>query len=212
MSSHLFYQGLVVGFLAAIPLGPMGMICVQRTFAQGRAAGIASATGLTLAASFWCVVAAQGLSVVSQLFVGRESLAQVLLGLFLISAGTAGLLRGRDQLRVSSSRPNGTLTSHFVTSLMGVILNPVTFVTMTAVLAVMGGVQRNPGVQGLTWLGVAVFVGGMTLWLIITQGIAVLRCHLGERSGLRLNQVLNCCILLLGVVYLIRPFMTQTTG
>lgn len=212
MTSHFFYQGFAIGFLAAIPLGPMGMICVQRTLTQGRMAGMVSATGLTLAAAFWCVVAAQGLSVVARFFSGHETACMVALGVFLTLAGLSGLIKGQRQARVSASNGYGTLASHFLTSLVGVLLNPITFVTMTAVLAILGGVQKHPGFQGLTWLAAAVFMGGMILWLGITQGVTLLRNRLGEEGGLRISQVLNGCIVVLGIVYLVRPLFPQMMG
>ena len=212
MTSQIIYQGFAVGFLAAIPLGPMGMICVQRTLSQGRLAGMISATGLTLAAAFWCVVAAQGLSVVASFVSGHETSAMVVLGGFLVAAGIGGLMKGRRKACGTSFNACGTMAGHFVTSLVGVLLNPITFVTMTAVLAVLGGVQKNPGVQGLTWLAAAVFMGGMVLWVAITQGVTLLRNRLGESGGLRISQALNGCILVLGIIYLVRPLLPQLAG
>jgi threonine/homoserine/homoserine lactone efflux protein len=212
MTPHLVWQGLAVGFLAAIPLGPMGMVCVQRTLARGRMAGLASACGLTLASAFWCVVAAQGLSRVTRLVAGHEMMLTVGLGLFLVAVGIWGMTRCGRTVEMGSGNDYGSLAAQFVSSLLGVILNPVTLVTMTAVLAVLGGVQARLGVEGMAGLAVAVFLGGMTLWLGITQGVAFMGARLGESGGERLGRILNGCILALGVVYLIRPLLSEVVG
>lgn len=212
MMSHLVWQGFAVGVLAAFPLGPMGMVCVQRTLQQGRIAGLTSACGLTVAAALWCVVAAQGLSAMAEVVAGNQTLFTIGLGLFLVAAGVAGLARGRRQVEPVSSRAYGSLVAQFVSSLLGVLFNPITFVTMTAVLAILGGVEAKPGSQGLASLGAAVFVGGMTVWFCITQSIALMRDRLGQSGGARLSKALNYCILLLGVIYVIRPFLHDATG
>ena len=212
MTSHLIWQGFAVGFLAAVPLGPMGMVCVQRTLSHGRLAGLVSALGLTLAAAFWCVVAAQGLSTVATLYSGREAAAMGVLGGFLVLAGLVGLLRGRRQMQSIGPNNCSTLAGHFLTSLAGVILNPVTFITMTAVLAILGGGHKNLGAEGLTWLAVAVFAGGMVLWVAITQGVTMMRDRLGDQGGWRISQALNASIILLGIVYLVRPFLPPLMG
>ncbi|MCU0786744.1 MAG: hypothetical protein MUC91_00900, partial [Verrucomicrobia bacterium] len=59
---------------------------------------------------------------------------------------------------------------------------------------------------------VAVFSGGMTVWLALTQGVALMRERLGESGGGRISLVLNGGILLLGIVYIIRPLIPQMTG
>ena len=212
MTSHLVWQGFAVGCLAAIPLGPMGMVCVQRTLTFGRLSGLASACGLTIAAAFWCVAAAQGLRNVAGLLAGREWVFTAVLGLFLVVVGVLGLVRGRREVKPPPRNALGSLASQFGSSLLGVAFNPVTFVTMTAALAILGGVRADLDASGMIGLAAAVFAGGMTVWLLITQGIVVMRNHLGESAGAWISMALNCFILIVGVAYMIRPFLPDAVG
>jgi hypothetical protein len=86
------------------------------------------------------------------------------------------------------------------------------FVTITAVLAVLGGVPRNPGIAGLAALGAGVLAGGATTWLLQVHGALILKDRLGESGGLRLSRVLNYIILSIGLVYLVRPFIPDVVG
>lgn len=212
MTSHFAWQGFVVGCLAAVPLGPMGMVCVRRTLVSGRLSGLVSACGLTLAAAFWCVVAAQGLSQVADLVAGREKVFTAGLGVFLCAAGILGLARGHRQAGPLAPNALGSLASQFVSSLLGVVFNPVTFVTMTAVLAILGGVGGQLSVQRMLGLAGAVFLGGMTVWVCLTQGVVTMRNRLGERGGAWISNALNCCILAVGIVYMVRPFVPHAMG
>ena len=87
-----------------------------------------------MAAALWCVVAAQGLSTVAELVAVHKTLFTLGLGVFLVAAGVSGLARGEQQARQGTSNQGGTLAAQFVSSLVGVLFNPVTFITMTAVL------------------------------------------------------------------------------
>lgn len=160
----------------------------------------------------WCVVAAHGLSTMAELLAGHETIVMIGLGLFLVAAGVAGLVRGGRAVEPARTTTRGSLAGQFVSSLLGVLLNPITFVTMTAVLAILGGVQADLGVQASVSMACAVFVGGMIVWLCITHGIALMKTRLGQAGGLRLSRALNCCILLVGIIYVIRPFLPNVTG
>ncbi len=190
----------------------MGMVCVQRTLDHGRLCGLVSACGLTVAAAFWCVVAAQGLSRVAELVAGREPFFMVGLGVFLVVAGILGLIRGSRPAEQGAPNCCGRLASQFVSSLLGVLLNPITFLTMTAVLAILGGIPARLNVQDMASLAVAVFLGGMTLWLGITYGVGLMKARLGQTGGERLSKVLNGVILVLGLVYVARPFWSNGMG
>jgi threonine/homoserine/homoserine lactone efflux protein len=212
MISNALWQGVAVGFLAALPLGPMGMLALQRTLQLGPLAGFASACGLTLASSLWCVMAAMGLSRVAELVTGHEALLTVGLGLFLVTAGILGLRRGQGALQSPSTdlRSAGPLTRQFFSSMLGVILNPILFVTMSAVLAILGGVRGSFDVSGLAALGAGVLAGGVVTWGLIIQGTLLMKHRFGEAGGLRLSRVLNYAILCLGVIYLVRPFIPDS--
>jgi putative LysE/RhtB family amino acid efflux pump len=207
MTLHLFWQGCLVGMLAAVPLGPMGMICVQRTMDRGRWVGLASATGLTTALALWCVIALQGFSAVGSLVAGRELLLRAGLGLFLVAAGLQGLIRTRRAVPENPGLAPGTLVAHFTSSFMGVVLNPVTFVTLTAVLAVLNVVRTPISPPAVIGLSAAVFVGGMAMWTLLTHGLTRMRHHLGESACGRISLGLNICILLLGLGYLASPWV-----
>lgn len=212
MTTKLLCQGFAVGMLAAIPLGPMGILCVRRTMAYGRISGLVSASGLTLAVALWCIVAVQGLSAVAQLMAGRELMFTASLGLFLIVAGTMGLLKVGRQTEPLDSTAYGSFGSHFFSCLMGAVLNPVMFVTLTAVLALLGvgTVELSP--QGILSLAVAVFAGGITLWICLTHVLTMTRERLGHFGCARINKTLNVCILILGIAYLLRPFLSAVAG
>ncbi|MDD4952426.1 MAG: lysine transporter LysE, partial [Desulfovibrionaceae bacterium] len=60
-----FLKGLAIGLSISAPVGPIGLLCIQRTLAGGRRSGLASGLGAAVADTFYGCVAGFGLSFVS---------------------------------------------------------------------------------------------------------------------------------------------------
>lgn len=58
----IFFRGLIIGFSIAAPVGPIGVLCIRRTLAEGRLAGFLSGIGAASADMFYGAVATFGLT------------------------------------------------------------------------------------------------------------------------------------------------------
>ncbi len=63
----LFLRGLTIGFLIAAPVGPIGILCIRRTLADGRNYGLASGLGAATADAVYGCIAGFGLTFISSL-------------------------------------------------------------------------------------------------------------------------------------------------
>ena len=68
-----FLRGLIIGFSIAAPVGPIGVLCIRRTLAEGRVAGFLSGMGAASADMFYGAVAAFGLTAVQDLLIGQSN-------------------------------------------------------------------------------------------------------------------------------------------
>ncbi len=87
MDTSLFLRGLVIGFSIAAPVGPIGVLCIRRTLAYGRAAGLVSGLGAASANSVYGAVAAFGLSFIAGFLIGYQDVLRVVGGLYLFYLG-----------------------------------------------------------------------------------------------------------------------------
>ena len=90
-------RGLMLGFAIAAPVGPIGVLCIRRTIAQGRAIGFVSGLGAASADVVYGCIAAFGLTAISGLLVRQQGWLRLLGGIFLCYLGVRTLL----------SRPTG---------------------------------------------------------------------------------------------------------
>ena len=94
---ELFLQGLVLGFSIAAPVGPIGILCIRRTLAEGRASGFVSGLGAATADAVYGSIAAFGLTIISGILVEQKIWLGLLGGAFLCYLGVRTLLASPAQ-------------------------------------------------------------------------------------------------------------------
>src|SRR5690242_10283766 len=92
MEFPLFLRGLVIGFSIAAPVGPIGVLCIRRTLADGQISGLVSGLGAATADAFYGCVAGFGLTFISSFLVGQKMWLSLFGGLFLLYLGIKTLL------------------------------------------------------------------------------------------------------------------------
>src|ERR1041385_2351693 len=70
MGIGIFARGLVIGFAIAAPVGPIGMLVIRRTLAEGRLLGLLTGLGAAVADALYGCVGAFGLTFVSSFLMG----------------------------------------------------------------------------------------------------------------------------------------------
>jgi threonine/homoserine/homoserine lactone efflux protein len=88
-------RGALIGFAIAAPVGPVGLLCIRRTFAHGARTGLASGLGAATADAMYGLVAALGVSAVAALLLEHAALLRIVGGLLMAGLGVAALARAR---------------------------------------------------------------------------------------------------------------------
>src|SRR3954471_19787875 len=92
MDITFFARGLAIGFSIAAPVGPIGLLCIRRTLADGRLAGFVSGLGAATADGFYGAVAAFGLTLITNALVEQRDALRLIGGAFLCWLGLRTLL------------------------------------------------------------------------------------------------------------------------
>lgn len=176
MFIELFTRGLVIGFAVAAPVGPIGMLVINRTLTEGRLSGLATGLGAAVADTLYGCVGAFGLTFISNLLMGYALWTKLVGGLFLCYLGIK-TIRARPGEN-STAAPRIRHLVAFSTTVLLTLANPVTILMFMAVFAGLGFGSGN-GTYGAASVAVAgVFTGSMLWWLILTEGLSLLRHRL----------------------------------
>lgn len=193
-------KGLLVGFSIAAPVGPIGLLCIRRTLADGAAAGFASGLGAASADAVYGAIAGFGLAAVTDWMMGWEAALRLAGGLVLLWLGLA-TLRARPAERAAETPGAAGLAGAYASTFALTLANPATIVSF---LAVFGGLGLAGGSD---WTGAAalvsgVFAGSALWWLGLSTGIGLLRAKVTIRAMLWINRVSGMILMGFGVVAL----------
>jgi threonine/homoserine/homoserine lactone efflux protein len=183
MEGGLFVRGVLIGFSIAAPVGPIGVLCIRRTLAAGRAVGFVSGLGAATADAFYGSLAAFGLTLVTSFLVGQQTALRVVGGLFLLYLGLRTLLaRPAPEAHAVGPRSGAGLAAAYLSTLALTLTNPTTILSFVAIFAGLGVGQQCPGPEpcptdwgGATLLVVGVFVGSAAWWLLLSGGVGLAR-------------------------------------
>ncbi len=201
MDPIFFLKGLVIGFAMAVPIGPVGILCIRKTLSDGHAhaliIGLAAATADALYAS----IAAFGLTFVSDVIASQH----LWLGL-----GGGGLLlfigirtfRARRKDPITPFENKGLLGS-FASTFLLALTNPLIIFALVAVFAAFGlGHRLTISSASLLVLGL---FGGSLLWFLTLGYVSTFFRKRLDSDGLRwVNRISGVLIMVSGVIVFVR--------
>lgn len=191
-------EGAVIGFLIALPIGPAGILCIQRGISHGAIAGYATGIGAAMGDAIFGGMAVFGLSYVAEFISRYETWIRLVGGLILVWLGVS-YYRHRprtigDPVAADRAHPYLTYLHYLTSSFFITIFNPITVMAFGAVFAGRGltNVGSNMVAAGILIAGVLVgalawwatlvliasaargwFVGGGLIWLNRVSGAAL---------------------------------------
>src|SRR5258706_16191577 len=133
---HLILKGMIIGFSIAAPVGPIGVLCIRRSLAEGRQMGLATGLGAATADALYGCVAGFGLTAISNFLVGQRFWICLMGGLFMCYLGVRTFM-SKPAERMAEIRKSGLLSAYGFTLLL-TLSNPTTILSFIAVFAGLG--------------------------------------------------------------------------
>ncbi len=196
----LFFTGILLGFSIAAPVGPIGVLCIRRTLAEGRAVGLASGLGAATADAVYGGIAAFGLTVITRLLIGQRLWLNLLGGLFLCYLGARTFLSRPAETSAPAS--GSGLYGTYISTLLLTLTNPMTIMSFTAIFAGVGLVATPGNYVSAGMLVAGVFLGSALWWLTLTIGVGLLRSKFNLAVMSWVNRLSGVVIVVFGVLSL----------
>ena len=169
----LILKGLIIGFSIAAPVGPIGVLCIRRTLADGRATGFASGLGAATADAIYGCIAGFGLTFISTLLLSQKLWLQLIGGAFLCYLGVQ-TFRARPAERAADAQGKGLLGAYASTFFL-TVTNPMTILFFLAIFAGLGGAAVAGDYLAAGALVLGVFLGSASWWLLLSGMVSVFR-------------------------------------
>jgi threonine/homoserine/homoserine lactone efflux protein len=201
MDLPLLIKGLMLGFSIAAPVGPIGILCIRRTLAEGRLNGLVSGLGAASADAFYGALAGFGLSVLTNFLVGQQFWLRLVGGSFLIYLAVRTFLAPPAE-QAAQAKAQG-LFSAYTSTLFLTLSNPMTILSFVAMFAGLGldGSQNSPLSAASLVLGV--FLGSALWWLLLSSLVSTLRRFITPQAAQWVNRLSGLIILAFGLFALL---------
>ncbi|MDB5081730.1 MAG: putative threonine efflux protein [Chloroflexi bacterium] len=202
MNFDYFIRGLLIGLSIAAPIGPMGVLVIRRTLAEGRLAGLITGLGIAAGDTIYGALGGFGLTLITGFLINEQFWLRLAGGFFLIYLGIKTLV-SRPAEKAAESRDKGRgLAGYFITSLLLTLTNPLTIISFAAIMAGLGIGSASGNYLSATILVLGVAAGSTGWWLILTTGVSLLKNKFTPGGMVWVNRLSGLVITLFGLLAL----------
>ena len=193
-------KGMIVGAGASIPLGPIGVLCIQKTLSKGRISGYVTGMGSSLADSFYAMLAILGLAVIKSFIVDHRPIVMLVGGLFVVAIGLKIFITNpvkQIRMRVSGEKK---LFGDFITSFIMTITNPGALFLIIGLFAFVGmNVDEHSSMVVIFSAVAGVLIGTNLWWVVLCTSINIFREKLKLRQLMFINRISGLVIMVIGL-------------
>jgi putative LysE/RhtB family amino acid efflux pump len=195
--------GIGIGLAVAMPFGPMGVFCIQRTLTGGLGAGVATGFGAATIQIVWGSLALASLHRWSALWTGQGARTMSLISAVLLAWFAYRIVHRRVGLHLGGKREATALRRCFAGAVALGLTNPLTILLVAAAfqssMAVASGANQSQILLGQ-------FCGAFAWWIGVSVAVAVVRTRLSARALGRINWAAAAILAFLAVRATVRAF------
>ena len=197
---NIVYKGILIGILVSAPMGPIGLLCIQRTLNKGRWHGFVTGVGAVFSDLFYAALTGLSMGFVVSFIEHHQSMLQILgsvllmaFGFYIFRSNPTKSLRKPDA--VSSTYTQDAVSSFFLT-----LSNPFIIFLFLGLFARFSIISPEDTTLALVMGLFGIALGASLWWFIITFLIGKLRGNFNVRGLWILNRIVGGIILIFSIV------------
>ena len=208
---YMIWRGIAIGIFISAPMGPVGILCIQRTLDRGRRTGLYTGIGASISDMFYCLLTGFGLSFIENFIERNQNIIQligsaVLVGfaIYLFRKNPASALRRPDQARES-------VRKNILGGFLFTFSNPLILFLIIGLFA-----RFNFMIPDMRWYHylvgyAAIGAGALMWWWVVTWFVDKVRAHFNVRSMWLINRIIGIIIAIFAVVGIVTGIMNLTS-
>lgn len=195
----ILFSGLLIGIFISAPMGPIGMLVIQRTLNRGRMPALCTGVGAALSDLIYCLLTGMGLSFVTDFINANHSIIQIigslviiLYGLFLFRSNPSKSLR-------TPSRNNNTYWRDFWTGFLFTFSNPLILFFIIGLFAQFKFADSDYLFYHYIVGYLSIAIGALLWWFMITYFVNKVRGHFNVRSMWLINRIIASILIIMAM-------------
>jgi len=198
-------KGIIIGLMVSVPLGPMGMVVVQRTLSKGRLSGFLSGLGAASADTLFSIIAVMGFGFIIDFVEEKRFYFEIVGSLFVIYIGLR-IFYSNPVTQIRRRQKKNTLFADYITVFLMTFSNPLAIFVFLALFAAVHFVTESQHYLTSFLIVLGVFAGASLWWFTITTLVSLYRQKFRLKRLWWLNKITGAIISLLGLIALIKVF------
>ncbi len=209
---YMMWRGMAIGVLISAPMGPVGILCIQRTLDKGRKAGFYTGIGAALSDLFYCVLTGFGLSFIEDTLERNSSIIQLVgsvvliaFSIYLFRKNPTSQLKRPAEIDVSAKK-------NILGGFLFTFSNPLILFLIIGLFARFNFLMPEIKVGHYLVGYIFILLGALGWWWVVTFFIDKVRAHFNLRSMWLINRIIGVVILIFAVVGIVSAIMDMTGG
>ncbi|WP_028596208.1 LysE family translocator [Paenibacillus assamensis] len=191
--------GIIIGISIAAPVGPIGILCIRKTLAHGRAYGLAAGLGAAVADALYGCIAAFGFTIVTRFLVSYSNWIHLIGALFLLYLAYSTFRAPvRDQMENEPYKLG--VMKIFGTTLLLTLTNPLTIISFIGIFA---GMNITSSSESSFMLVLGVFAGSAFWWLALCSVVSLFKRTISVKSMKWINALSGLILLSFGMYIIV---------
>jgi threonine/homoserine/homoserine lactone efflux protein len=203
---EILLKGILLGLAVSMPLGPIGIVLINRTLKRGMLSGFFSGLGLASADTLLAVLAALGFNVILSFINQERFIISIVTGLIIVGIGLKIFFSNPVKDLRNRERANKSLWRDYYSVFVLSISNPYTIFIFVAFFS---GVHIDGDVKPELvpfFLVPGVFIGTITWWFFLSYFVSRFKKNIRLRVIVRVNKVAGIVVIVIGVIVLLSVF------
>lgn len=203
---EILLKGIILGLTVSMPLGPIGIILINRTIKRGMLSGFFSGLGLATADTLLALLAALGYTVILSFINEQRFIISIIAGLIIIGIGLKIYLSNPVKDIRNREKANKSLWRDYYSVFVLSISNPYTiFIFVAFFSGVHIGGNVKPELVPF-FLIPGVLIGTITWWFFLSYFVSRFKKNIRLRVIVRVNKVAGIVVIVIGIIVLLSVF------
>ncbi len=198
---YILMTGLLIGIFISAPMGPIGMLVIQRTLNKGQLAAFFTGVGASLSDLIYCLLTGLGLSFVTDFIESNRDILQLIGSLMLVLyAGYLFRANPSRSLNKPESENVNTYWRDFGTGFILTFSNPLILFFIISLFARFNFMNADYQFYHYIIGYLSIAIGAIGWWFVITYFVNKVRAHFNVRSLWLVNRVMAVLILIMALI------------
>ncbi|MFW6245986.1 MAG: LysE family translocator [Tangfeifania sp.] len=202
MIFKLLFEGVLIGFLASLLLGPTGILVIQRTVNQNQLSGMLSGMGAAISDTIYAGISGFSVAIIFHFIRQYEILFKTGISIILLMLGLVILFSNPEKYSGKQLNNSKNYFKNFVTTFLVAASNPLIMFVHISLFAVFGIALDINNPMSALFILCGFFVGALTWWFSLTGVISKFKNKISKRIFVQFNRIAGSTIILIVLISL----------